>query len=146
MTEQPRHSTPTDQAVRSRAVDGVGVFVIDDNEGYRRVATEVVLANDQFTLLGAAASWSEARQHFDSGPRPDLVLLDINLGEESGIDVATELTSQWPDIKVVLISTLAISDLPTHSRSCGASGFLPKSQLGPRQVTEAWLGAYDWNS
>lgn len=133
-----KRSTQSDQ-------DTVGVFVVDDSEQYRKVVSEVLAAIDGFTLVGAASSWNEA-QRFVEGSEPDLLLLDVNLGRENGIDVAAEVRRQWPTTKVVLMSTLAIADLPAKARDCGATGFLPKSQLGPRQIDDVWRGLYDWKS
>lgn len=133
-----KHSTHSHQGT-------VGVFVVDDSEPYRQVVGLVLAASDGFTLVGTAPSWHEAQGLSFPSP-PDLLLLDVNLGEENGIEVAAEVCRQWPTTKAVLISTLAIADLPAEARSCGASGFLPKSQLGPRQITDVWRGLYDWQS
>lgn len=122
--------------------DHVRVVVVDDHRGYRSLVAEVIEATPGFGIQGTAGSWADARQLMSSDSPPDLVLMDVNLGEESGVVAAAELVETWPDIRVVLISTMDAADLPPESAK--ASGFLPKSQLSPSTIEAAWRGLYDW--
>ena len=141
-------SAPADQAgsssTRGRPA-AVSVLVVDDHAGYRSVAAAVVAAAPGFTLTGSAASSTEV---FDvlAGltASPDLVLMDVNLGDESGIDVSERLVAAHPGTKVVLVSTLRPDELPPGTDACGASGYLPKMQLSPTTLARVWAGAYDW--
>jgi len=140
MTDHLQHSTTPDTAAGN-----VSVFVVDDHAGYRSLVAEVVAATDGFTFLSSAACWADAARAFAAGESvPDLVLMDVNLGEDSGVEATKELRKRWPQVKVVLISTLAAADLPADASSCGAVAYLAKSQLSPEQITLAWRGSYDW--
>lgn len=127
------------------ATNEVGVFVVDDHDGYRVLVGEVIAATSGFAVAGGAGSWTAAEDELRRlATPPQLVLMDVNLGDESGIEAAHQLSARSPDVKIILISTLAIDDLPDNSQRCGASAFLPKSLLSPREIVRAWRGAYDW--
>jgi DNA-binding NarL/FixJ family response regulator len=123
----------------------IRVFVVDDHPSYRAVAGAVVEATDGFELVGSAGSAAEAvTAVLASSPRPDLVLLDVNLGDGNGVDVAAAIAEARSSVKVVFVSALARHDLPTSAAACGAAGYLPKLELSPITLPLAWSGAYDW--
>lgn len=79
----------------------------------------------------------------------DLILLDVNLGASSGIDLAIELAAADPALRIVLVSTMEERDLPSHVRQVGAIGFVEKSRLGPELVhllTQASPSRECWHS
>lgn len=123
----------------------VRVLVVDDHEGYRSIVDEVIAATPGFVSAGSTSSWAETREQIGAGTIvADLVLMDVNLGDESGIVAATELGTLSPESVVILISTLSIADLPPEARTCGAAGFVTKSELGPAKIARIWQGASDW--
>lgn len=123
----------------------VRVMVVDDHTQYRTLVGTVVTAADGFEFIGAAASRAEAVEAIESQPDvPDLVLLDVNLRDDNGIEVSQVLRSLLPAVEIVLISTMARDELPPGAVDCGARGYLPKSRVSPRSLSAAWAGAYDW--
>lgn len=135
-----------DATVSFSAPASVTVLVVDDNEHFRAAVTDVVRATEGFMALPAAASRAEVIARFDSpaARRPDLVLLDVHLGADSGIEVARLIRDRSRRTRVILISTADREDLPRSVTECGADGFLPKSLLSTSALNEAWLGSYDW--
>jgi CheY-like chemotaxis protein len=74
---------------------------------------------------------------------PDLVLLDLHLGSESGFDVARELQAAWPTAgapqdgpRIIFISTWCASDLGPLIEESPVLGFITKSSLSARAVRE----------
>ncbi len=123
------------------------VFIVDDHAGYRAVAAAVIDATPGFTLVGSAATGSAALQRIPSThPGPDLVLMDVNLGDQCGIDITSALIEMLPNIVVLLVSTLDRDDLPEGAETSGAIGYLPKQRLSPATLEQAGNGAYDWRS
>lgn len=109
------------------------IIVVDDHESFRRVARAVVTAAG-CKVVAEAESAEQARYVLAAIARPDLVLMDVNLGEASGIDLTSELVAADPDLRVVLVSTIAEVDLPANYTDAGAVGFVQKSTLDPRMI------------
>lgn len=131
----------------SPAGSPIRVFVVDDHPSYRAVAMAVVEATDRFELVGSAGSAAEAVEAVLAlSPPPDLVLLDVNLGDGNGIEVAATIVAARTGIRIVFVSALARADLPCSAPTSGAAGYLPKVELSPITLPQAWAGAYDWNS
>jgi DNA-binding NarL/FixJ family response regulator len=63
--------------------------------------------------------------------RPHLVLMDINLPGISGLEATRRIVDSRPGTAVLLMSTYSAEDLPAQARSCGARGYVHKSNLTP---------------
>ena len=68
--------------------------------------------------------------------RPDLILVDIGLGDESGFDLAQLLARDDLAAEVILISTRAEADYAELIDDSPAAGFLAKSDLSARAITQ----------
>jgi DNA-binding NarL/FixJ family response regulator len=111
-------------------------LIVDDNESFLDIAA-ASLARDDLEVLGTATTSAEALRQV-AEQQPDVVLVDINLGEESGLELARKLVERFPQLAsgVVLISTRAEQDLAGLLKASPAAGFLPKTQLSARAVRE----------
>jgi CheY-like chemotaxis protein len=101
-------------------------LVVDDYQGFRAFARRLLEASG-LTVMEAANA-AEALAVAGSG-RPDLVLLDVQLPDADGFEVAQRLSAQEPPPVVVLTSTREESDYGDRAKTCPAAGFLPKDQL-----------------
>jgi CheY-like chemotaxis protein len=102
------------------------VLVVDDYQGFRAFARRLLEASG-LTVMEAANA-AEAVAVAGSG-RPDLVLLDVQLPDADGFEVARWLSVQQPPPVVVLTSTREESDYGDRAKTGPAAGFLPKDQL-----------------
>ena len=103
-------------------------LVVDDNRSFLDAA-RAVLEREGLTIAGVASTGAEALQE-TRALRPDVVLLDISLGDESGFDVARSLAEESPDgATVILISTHSEADFADLIAESPAAGFVPKSEL-----------------
>jgi len=68
--------------------------------------------------------------------RPDIILLDVSLGGDSGVDVAHKLFQQWPDARVLAVSAHADSVYVRGMLNAGASGYMLKDN-GPGEIVDA---------
>ena len=66
----------------------------------------------EFDLVGEAASGEEAVALMTSSSSPDLVLMDINMGEMNGIEATRQVTAADPGTMVILVSTYAAGGPP----------------------------------
>jgi two-component system, NarL family, invasion response regulator UvrY len=117
----------------------VRVLIVDDQAPFRRAARSVVSAVPGFQVV-AEADGAESAIQAAAATRPSLVLMDIRLGEASGIEVTQRILADVPDALVILVSTYAAEDLPAGAGSSGAAAYLHKEQLGPVELEAIWSG------
>ena len=115
----------------------VGVLIVDDQAPFRRAAGSVVARIAGFEVIGEAGSAEEAIALLDS-LHPDLVLMDVHLPGINGFEAARRITQSHDGLAVVLVSTYDEADLPGDVTSCGALGYLHKTDVRPRVLHELW--------
>ena len=120
----------------------VQVLVVDDQPPFRAAARAVLNRIAEFDLVGEAASGEEAVAMSES-LHPDLVLMDINMGEMNGIEATRLVTASHPGTMVILVSTYAAEDLPADARTSGAAAYVHKDELSPRLLTGLWESGGD---
>jgi DNA-binding NarL/FixJ family response regulator len=103
-------------------------LIVDDSPAFLEAARQL-LADDGVTVVGVAATAEEAVSKAVA-LRPDVVLVDIDLGAESGFDVARRLaTLPQGGAPVVLISAESGSELAELVDASAALGFVSKTDL-----------------
>jgi two-component system nitrate/nitrite response regulator NarL len=102
-------------------------LIVDDNEQFLASA-ERLLGVGGLRIVGTARSRSEAVRLAEE-LRPDLALVDIDLGGESGLELANDLVALVPAPIVVLISTHTEAEVGEMVAASPAAGFIPKSRL-----------------
>jgi DNA-binding NarL/FixJ family response regulator len=115
-------------------------LIVDDNPAFLKAAAEV-LQRQGMSVVGVASNISDALAKALE-LQPDVCLVDIDLGDESGLDLAYRL-STTPEIKasqVILISAYSEMDYADLIAASPAIGFLSKSELSSRAVEEALAG------
>ena len=111
-------------------------LIVDDNESFLEIAA-ASLAGDDLDVLGTATTSADALRKV-AEQQPDVVLVDINLGKESGFELARNLVERFPQLAsgVVLISTRAEQDFGGLIEASPAAGFVPKTRLSAKAVRE----------
>jgi DNA-binding NarL/FixJ family response regulator len=115
----------------------VRVLVADDQAPFRRAAAAVVIAATGFELVGAATSGEQAVA-LTAAVHPELVLMDILMAGIGGIEAAHVIATAHPAVVTILLSTYREEDLPPRARSCGAAGYVHKSDFGAAVLDELW--------
>ena len=110
------------------------VLVVDDNVTFLDAA-RVLLERQGVTIVGVATTTDEARRQAD-GLRPDVVLVDIAVGRESGFELARRLAEDDPNggSTVILTSTHEEADFADLIGAGPAAGFVPKSELSATEI------------
>jgi CheY-like chemotaxis protein len=108
--------------------------IVDDSADFADAARRL-LETDGFTVVGVASTSAEALRCAEK-LRPDVTLVDVNLGVESGFDVAEQLhrSAEAAPSPVILISTQAEADFTDLISASPAIGFLAKLGLTPTAV------------
>lgn len=103
------------------------VLVVDDHEGFRARA-RMLLEAEGYDVIGEAADGASAVAEA-ARLRPDFVLLDVQLPDLDGFDVAARITAGEDAPVVLLTSSRDWSDSPELIERSGARGFVCKDEL-----------------
>lgn len=109
-------------------------LLVDDNDAFLETAS-LLLQREGVTVVGVASTIAQALRQARA-LRPDLILVDIGLGDESGFDLAQLLARDGLNAEVILISTGAEEDYAEMIDDSPAAGFLPKSDLSLHGISQ----------
>ena len=129
-----------DETPASHAV--VQVMIVDDQQPFRAAARAVIERVAGFELVAEVDSGEEAVASCATSA-PELVLMDINMGALDGIEATRLITGADPAIKVILVSTYALDDLPPNARTSGAIAYVNKDELSPKVIRRLWESGGD---
>ena len=115
----------------------VNVILVDDHEVVRLGLMTLLEDLPWVRVVAEAGSAEEAIQAVERY-QPDVVVMDIRMPGESGLDACQEITRRWPDTKVVMLTSFVDDDLIFQAIQAGASGYVLK-QVG----NESLIGALD---
>jgi CheY-like chemotaxis protein len=107
-------------------------LIVDDNEEFLGSASRL-LESQGLEIVGLASSGQEALRLAEA-LRPEVALVDVQLGEEDGLEVTRQLSADGRPIAVVLISTHSRDDLAELIADSPAVGFLPKTALSAAAI------------
>jgi two-component system response regulator EvgA len=108
------------------------VLIIDDNPDFRTAARQL-LERHGFAVVAEAETGNSgierAKEH-----RPDLVLVDVQLPDVDGFEVAERLSRLEVPVDVILTSSLDGTDFGTLVAGSSALGFVPKAELSASAI------------
>ncbi|KAA9166677.1 response regulator transcription factor [Amycolatopsis acidicola] len=112
----------------------ISVMVVDDHPIWRDgVARD--LAENGFDVRATAPD-GDAAVRIAATVRPDVVLMDLNLGSTSGVQATREITTALPDTRVLVLSASGEHSDVLEAVKAGASGYLVKS-ASARELVDA---------
>ena len=113
-------------------------LIVDDSSRFLDAARGL-LERQGIAVVGVASNSAEALRRTGE-LRPDVTLLDIDLGGESGLELARRLHDQDGPVPVILISTHAEADYAELVAASPAVGFLAKSALSAGAIRDLLAG------
>jgi two-component system, NarL family, nitrate/nitrite response regulator NarL len=109
-------------------------LIVDDSVSFLEAATRL-LEREGLAVAGVAHTIDEALAQAQE-LKPDVILVDVSLGAESGFDLARRLAQTDSQATVILISTHAQSDFAYLIDEAPAAGFVPKSELSAAAIRQ----------
>lgn len=113
----------------------IRVSIVDDEVDLRENIAGYVDAAKGFKCVSVHSNAKEALTHLPQ-EKPDVVLMDINLGGMSGIECVRQLKPMIPETQVVMLTVFEDTEKIFSALAAGASGYLLK-RLSPVKLLEA---------
>jgi len=101
------------------------VLIVDDEENQRRTLS-IGLRLEGFDVVVAGSSPEALQVLKTASPQIDLALIDLMMPGINGLDLARQMRSLFPSVRVVLSSAYHLSARQVERADCGAIGFVPK--------------------
>ncbi len=122
-------------------LEKIKVIVVDDHpmvlEGMRSMLTQISFVE----LVGAVVNAFQVMELVNI-KAPDILITDINMPEVSGIDLTAKLRAEFPQVKVIAMSTFKERSYISQMIQTGASGYLVKT-ASKEEIEEAILSVYE---
>jgi DNA-binding NarL/FixJ family response regulator len=109
------------------------ILLVDDHEVVRLGLKSLLERHPHFDIIGEAASAREALEMV-SNHHPDVVVMDIRLPGISGIEACEEITSRFPETRVIMLTSYAEDEMLFSAIRAGASGYILKQIDGEALV------------
>ena len=123
----------------SRSIDSgmkkIRILIVEDHEVVIKGIKTLLEPYDELEIVGYALDSEEAMQKVEEF-RPDIIIMDINLPEVSGIETTEKITSQYPLSRVIYYTSHVDEELITQGFEAGAFGYVPKN-FKPQELIEA---------
>ena len=118
-----------------KTADPVRVMLVDDHSVVREGLKNYLAALGGFQVVGEASSGAEALERA-AAVKPQVVLMDLVMPVMDGIEATRRLHEQFPDIKVIVLTSFADDDKLFPALRAGAVAYLLKD-VGPEDLAEA---------
>ncbi len=131
-------STPPD---RDRAEQELPRVILADDEIFVRVLMRKVMTSMKCEIVGEAKDGQEAIDLFRE-KKPDLLLLDINMPVKTGEEALREISREFPNACVIMLTSLADMESVENCLNFGAANYIRKdTPLGEMKkiIRETWI-------
>ena len=112
----------------------IRVLSVDDHALLREGIAAVITHQPDMVLVSQAAGGLEAIQQYREH-RPDVTLMDLRMPDFSGIDALLAIRSEFPDARVIILTTFESDEDVRRAEEAGACGYVLKS-LPPNQLVQ----------
>lgn len=109
------------------------IILVDDHQLFREGVKRILEVEPSFEIVGDGNNGVEALSLVDS-LKPDIVLMDANMPEMTGIEATKEIVALHPDTKVIILSIHAEESYVIDSLKNGASGYIIKDTSPPELI------------
>ena len=111
------------------------VLIVDDHDIVRKGLVMLISRQEDILVAGEAGTAAEAVAKTRE-LSPDVIVMDIRLPDESGIEACREIRSQNPDVKVLMLTSYSDEEAVMASIMAGASGYLLK-EIRSQEIVDA---------
>lgn len=112
----------------------IRILIVDDNPAVRRYLRAILEQQPSWRVCGEARTGAEALQAVLDAP-PDLILLDYQMPDLNGVDIAKQISEMLPRIPILMVTLHLSKQLADAAREAGVRGACAKQDIG--SVVEA---------
>jgi len=106
--------------------DKIKIIIVDDHNIVREGLNAILMMEDDIEVIGEASDGEELYRLLKD-LKPNILLLDIFMPGKSGIEIAEEMSNDYPEIKIIILSSNIDEDSIFKSIQAGINGYLPKN-------------------
>jgi DNA-binding NarL/FixJ family response regulator len=106
----------------------IRILTVDDHPLLREGIAAVLESQDDMTLAGQASNGHEAVESFRR-LRPDVTLMDLRMPDMSGIEAITAIRAEFPNARIIVLTTYAGDAQAAAALKAGAAGYLLKNMV-----------------
>lgn len=104
----------------------IRILTVDDHQLLREGIAAVLESQEDMTLVAQASNGREAVESFRR-LRPDVTLMDLRMPDMSGIEAITKIRGEFPDARIVVLTTYGGDAQAAAALKAGAAGYLLKN-------------------
>ena len=101
------------------------IVIVDDDIFVSGALTTILEASGKVTVAASGTDGKEAAELYKIH-QPDVLLMDIRMKEKSGLDASAEILEEFPDAKILLLTTFSDDEYIVKALKLGAKGYLLK--------------------
>ncbi len=109
-----------------QSASAIRVLIVDDHEIVRKGLSAMLAEQEGFEVVGQAGT-GNAAVTLAKELQPDIVLLDIFLGNTNGLDIAQQLSRGCPEARIVIVTGMGNDDYLFRAMRIGVHGYLQKA-------------------
>ena len=109
------------------------VLLVDDQQVFRNIVRNTLSSDSVFEIVGEAVDGTNAIELTEQ-LQPEVIVMDIQMPDMSGIEAARKILTDMPGVRIVLTSMGEDSEYEPLAREIGACGFVSKRELSASAV------------
>jgi len=106
----------------------IRIMVVDDHPLLREGVAALIATEPDLQLVAVAADGREAIEQFRA-TRPDVTLMDLQMPNMSGIDAVISIRNEWPEARIIVLTTYAGDALAMRALKAGAQAYVLKGMV-----------------
>ena len=110
------------------SLNPIRILAVDDHALLRKGIAMILANHPDMTLVAEASNGREAVEQYRSH-RPDITLMDLQMPEMNGLDAMIAIRSEFPDARIIMLTTYAGDVQVLRAMKVGARGYLLKTLL-----------------
>jgi DNA-binding NarL/FixJ family response regulator len=110
------------------AAGAIRILTVDDHPMLREGIAAVLASEEDMILVAEASNGREAVEQFRAN-RPDVTLMDVQMPEVNGIDAIVRIRQEFPNARIIVLTTYSGDVQATRAFKAGASGYLLKNMV-----------------